>query len=109
MLLNAQRVISHEPFGARPIYSTSSTGTVTGAADVFVWSENQKGGSSLCHYVGHWKCVRFDRLTQPSNEDDKMIIKQKGRSALLEFVFVDFDDDLDCAMLRMETPAPKRK
>ena len=57
------------------------------------WAVTSKGGA-LCHYVGHWVCVRFDVLPEAPTQEDKMILKKQGRQALLEFAFVKFDQDL---------------
>lgn len=78
-----------------------------GGVPIF-WAVKQLGGGDLCHYIGHWVCVRFERLAQAANEDEKMIFKKEGRSALLEFEFVTFDDELDWNMFKNEVPRTVR-
>ena len=77
-----------------------------GGVPIF-WAVQQPGGGDLCHYIGHWKCVRFERLAQASNEDEKMIFKKEGRSALLEFEFAMFDDEVDWNMFKNEVSTVK--
>lgn len=42
------------------------------------WATNP-GNEGLCHYIGHFRCIKFERLTA--------IIKNKPRQALLQFAF----------------------
>jgi len=59
------------------------------------WAEKrpQKGGS-LCRYVGHFKCVNFDRKMK-EDEKQKIVYEYKNAAqALLEFEFVKFDTEL---------------
>ena len=46
----------------------------------------EKNTAALCHYIGHWKCVKFQKLNQTQN------FKNKVRQALLEFEFVEFNE-----------------
>jgi hypothetical protein len=54
------------------------------------WAMPAKEGGALCHYVGHWMCVRFAHA--------KTVITKKPRQALLEFQFERFDDVLSKKM-----------
>jgi len=45
------------------------------------------GAAALCHYIGHWRCIRFQR-NLPCQQ------KSKQRQALIEFRFAKFDNSL---------------
>jgi hypothetical protein len=50
-----------------------------------------KSGGDRCHYVGHFRCIRFNKVKTAS-------VKRKLRQALIEFEFVEFDKGLSQAM-----------
>jgi len=58
------------------------------------WAEKRAKGGSLCSYVGHFKCVKFDRKMK-EDEKRKVVYEYKNAAqALLEFEFVKFDTEL---------------
>jgi len=60
------------------------------------WAEKQKKkGGSLCFYVGHFQCVRFEKNLHVSYKQDAQ--------ALLEFEFQYFDRDLTHKLSKLET------
>ena len=57
------------------------------AVPIFFVKKRQRGGG-LCHYVGHYKCCRFD-----DSANAKVMFKGEPRQALIEFKLVEFKED----------------
>ena len=51
-------------------------------------AQKERGGAS-CHYVGHFKSVKFE-----INNEHTVLFKRHDRQALIEFEFTRFDSDL---------------
>lgn len=47
-----------------------------------------KGGGDRCHYIGHYRCVEFQRFATP------ILVKDKARQALIGFQFVRFNETM---------------
>lgn len=60
------------------------------AVPIFWACKQDKGGGSLCHYIGHFRCIRFEKR--------KVNFKDQARQALIEFKFEHFDASLSQTM-----------
>ena len=60
--------------------------------------KSKVGGSAmLCHYVGHFRCIRRVRLQK------EILYKKRSRQALIELQFVKFDSDLAEKMAEIDS------
>jgi len=51
------------------------------------WARKQAAqGSALCHYIGHFRCIKFQKCS--------LAMKGEPRQALIEFAFVKFNESL---------------